>query len=47
MDSGVVECRLEITDREDRESDAIRKDGVRGGVRDGLKAFGNSLQLRG
>ena len=28
---GCVECRLEITDREGRESDAIRKDGVGGG----------------
>ena len=30
---GCVECRLEIADTEDRVSDAIRKDGVRGGRR--------------
>jgi len=31
---GVVECRLEIADREGRESDAIRKDGVGRGRRE-------------
>jgi len=30
---GCVECRLEIADREGRESDAIRKNGVGGGGR--------------